>query len=68
MLIRPGELSVLKRGVGNAYDGDTDEVFTLHAYIVQAIGDQKALQKVLKLKGPGAKAGCRICPIQGQVS
>lgn len=41
------------------------QYFTLKAYLVLAIGDQKAIRTLSKLRGHGSRYGCRLCRIEG---
>ena len=46
-------LDMLATGI-KAYDSVTNELFLLHAYLVVAIGDMRAVKHFSWMKGPGA--------------
>lgn len=58
------EFEKLTRGI-LAIDGQTKQRFTLRACIAKCVADQKAINKILQMKGAGSKKGCSLCEIQG---
>jgi len=58
------EFNTLSRGI-LAIDGQTKQQFTLCACIAKSVSDQKAMNKILQIKGAGSKKGCHLCEIQG---
>jgi hypothetical protein len=58
------ELRRLKEGI-RAWDGYSQEWFTLTASILQVVGDQPAVASLMRMKGPQGKFPCRICTLSG---
>ena len=59
------ELRRLEKGV-HAFDGHAQEPFLMRAYIVCTLGDQKAINTLLQMKGANSEFGCRQCWNKGE--
>lgn len=55
----------LEAGIPRAIDASKPhgkaQLFTLRAVLVGVVGDQRAVDKVIGMKGSGAVFGCRMC-------
>ena len=58
------ELFMLSEGV-RAFDANTENIFTLRAFLIMAFGDILAVSFLMQMKGHNGISPCRCCNIEG---